>query len=309
MDDHEAAEKGMNAQGLALLRMMGLKAGNSADRLRRAIVAEGVRIPPFYGMRKDHKKVSIGKEDDGPRVRPVCGAEDCVTKRVSYILCLLLGPLIPEEGTHCWATDDLIAEFERVNGEGSVDEDCVIGSLDVDALYPSLDIDRCARVVADKLFDSSLKFEKLNWREIALYLRFHLSDEEIREEGLTGVCPWRKTHLGHPPTFVASGSAAEVQKRHGPWFFPRRAPRGLEVRRMFCIAVRGMIVKTMSLHDFQLDGKVYRQSSGGSIGLDLTGVVSDIYMCEWDRLLMSKMEEDDFLIRLYKRYNYNFNLL
>lgn len=79
---------------------MGLKAGNSADKLLRAIVAERVRILPFYGLRKEHKKVSIGKEDDGPRVIPVCGVEDCVTKRFSYILCLLLAPLIPEEVTH-----------------------------------------------------------------------------------------------------------------------------------------------------------------------------------------------------------------
>ena len=299
----------MNADGLVLLRMMGLKSGKSADRLRNAIVADGVKIPPFYGMRKDHKKVSIGEEEAGPRVRPVCGAEDCVTKRVSYILCLLLSPLILEEGTHCWATDDLIAEFEKVNEEGSVDEDCVIGSLDVDALYPFLDIDRCARVVAGKLFDSDLRFEKLNWREIALYLRFHLSDEEISAEGLEGVCPRRKTHLGRPPTFVSSGSAAGSDERYGPWFFPRRAPRGVEVRRMFCIAVRVMIVKTMSLHDFQLDGKIYRQSSGGSIGLDLTGVVSDIYMCEWDRLLMMKMEDDGFLIMLYKRYKDDVNFV
>ena len=138
-------------------------------------------------------------------------------------MCLLLSPLIPEEGTHCWATDDLIAEFERVNGEGYVDEDCVIGSLDVDALYPSLDIDRCARVVAGKLFDSDFKFEKLNWREIALYLRFHLSDEEIRKEGLEGVCPSWKTNLGRRPTFVSSGSAAGVDERYGPLVVPKES--------------------------------------------------------------------------------------
>ena len=55
---------------------------------------------------------------------------------------------------------------------------------------------------------------------------------------------------------------------------------------MFCIAVREMIEKTMPLHYYQLDGKVYRQSSYGSIGLDLNVVMSDIYMCDW-------VEEDD----------------
>ena len=32
----------------------------------------------------------------------------------------------------------------------------------------------------------------------------------------------------------------------------------------------------MSLHDFQLDDKLYRQNGGGSIGFDLTRVVSDV---------------------------------
>ena len=30
----------------------------------------------------------------------------------------------------------------------------------------------------------------------------------------------------------------------------------------------------MKSHDFTFDGKIYRQRSGGSIGLDLTGVLS-----------------------------------
>ena len=56
MDDHDAAEKEMNAEGLALLRMLGLKSGKSADRLRNAIVADGVKIPPFYGTRRITKR-------------------------------------------------------------------------------------------------------------------------------------------------------------------------------------------------------------------------------------------------------------
>ena len=161
MEDHDLAEKEMNAEGLALLRMLGLNDDTAGERLRNAIVAEGVRIPPFYGMRKDHKVVKPGEEEVGPRVRPVCGAEDCVTKRVSYILCMLLSHLIPEDGTHCWSTDDLLSEFEKVNRNQVVDGEWIVGSLDVNSLYPSLDIDRCARVVSEKLFHSDLKFGKL----------------------------------------------------------------------------------------------------------------------------------------------------
>ena len=71
---------------------------------------------------------------------------------------------------------------------------------------------------------------------------------------------------------------------------------------MFCKAARAMIIKTVSLHDFQLDGQLFRQSGGGSIGLDLTGVVSDVYMCEWDRHLIGLMEEASMKAVVYKRY-------
>ena len=45
----------------------------------------------------------------------------------------------------------------------------------------------------------------------------------------------------------------------------------------------------MALHDFVMDGRMLRQEKGGSIGLDLTGVVSDIFMSEWDKLILARM--------------------
>ena len=253
MEDHNVAEKEMNAEGLALLRMMGLKGNVAGDRLRRAIVAEGVKIPPFYGMRKDHKVVKEGEEELWPRVTPVCGAEDCVTKRVSYVLSMLLSHLIPEDGTHCWSTDDLLVEYERVNSSQVVSGEWIVGSLDVDSLYPSLDIRHSVRVVREVLFDSDLKFEKLDWKEIALYLKFHLADDEIAEERLGRICPYARSDRGRPPTFSASGSDADMRVRHGPWVFRQKNPGQRLIRRMFCVAVRVVIEKTMSVHKFQLD--------------------------------------------------------
>ena len=36
--------------------------------------------------------------------------------------------------------------------------------------------------------------------------------------------------------------------------------------------------------------------------MDLTGVVADVYMCEWDKVLLSLMREEDIESMLYKRY-------
>jgi hypothetical protein len=77
---------------------------------------------------------------------------------------------------------------------------------------------------------------------------------------------------------LSSANAAKLEAMHGPWWFRGKISNRAVVRMVFYFAVRVMVVKTMSLHDFQLDEKLYRQSGGGSIGLDLTGF-SRMFIC------------------------------
>ena len=288
MEEHNVGERELNSQATALLRMMGLKEGEgeSGGRLRRAVQATGTGLAPFYGLRKDPKEIPPGEEEKGPRVRPICGAQECSTKRVSYLLCQLLTPLIPRWCTQCDSTDELLREFEKINEAGEADRRWIVGSLDVDSLYPSLDIVVCSVVVAKVMIESDIDIRNLCWKEIALYLRFHM-EEEVLEcwttlldvESLWKWCPQRRNEIGRPPTFVASGSDTDQSVRYGPWVFTEEEPDDETVRKMFCVAVGVMVKRTMELHDFCIDGKVFRQKGGGSIGLDLTGVVSDICMC------------------------------
>ena len=141
----------------------------------------------------------------------------------------------------------------------------MVGSLDVEALYPSLDITRCAKVVGRKLYESDLKFTNLNWKEIALYLVFHMTEEELQEEQIRESCPRRRSNRGEGPKFTASGSKLKMEERFQPWIFPEERPNPDMIRKMFCIAVRVMIIHVMSLHDFHFDGVIYRQRTEGSI--------------------------------------------
>ena len=75
------------------------------------------------------------------------------------------------------------------------------------------------------------------------------------------------------------------------------------------MAIRMMIEKTMSLHDYVYDKKIIRQKEGGSIGLDLTGVVVDIYMNHWDRKLKEILQNKNIDVKLYKRYKDDINLI
>ena len=65
----------------------------------------------------------------------------------------------------------------------------------------------------------------------------------------------------------------------------------------------------MSVHDFMFGGKIYRQLSGGAIGMDLTGVLADVYLCEWDKQLMQGMIENEIECKLYKRYIDDINVI
>ena len=55
-------------------------------------------------------------------------------------------------------------------------------------------------------------------------------------------------------------------------------------------------------HLYQFQGKVYRQSEGGPIGLCLSMAVSRIVMGMWDKQLAKLGAESGWVIHLLKRY-------
>ena len=174
----------------------------------------------------------------------------------------------------------------------------------------------CSVVIAKELYESDVKIENLCWREIALYLRFQMDDElllcwttllEMRDVNMW--LPVRVTNRGRRPVFEASGSNIDRSERYGPWIFPGGFPSEEVQRAMFSVAIGIMVARTMELHDFMIDGRIFRQKKGGSIGLDLTGVVADIFMNGWDRLLLEKMTMNDINAIVYKRYKDDVNLV
>ena len=124
----------------------------------------------------------------------MCGCEDCATKRVSYLLCQVLKPLVPDSETHCDSTQNLLEEINTINDDDDLrlDERTIVGSLDIEALYPSLDIEKCATVVSERLYNSEITFSNLKWKEIMLYLRFMMTDEQLREKDLYRYAPERR---------------------------------------------------------------------------------------------------------------------
>ena len=102
--------------------------------------------------------------------------------------------MVSESKTRCESTEDLISAIEELNnGETPVDKNWIVGSLDIEALYPSLDVAICAEIAGNELYASAIQFNNLQWKEIVLYLRFMLSDDEICDKDLVKYCPQRQS--------------------------------------------------------------------------------------------------------------------
>ena len=60
---------------------------------------------------------------------------------------------------------------------------------------------------------------------------------------------------------------------------------------------------------YTFDNKVKLQSKGGPIGLELTGVLAQLFMVWWDRQFKTKMDENGLRMRMYKRYVDDVNVI
>ena len=181
------------------------------DRVRSSMKSRNNPPAPLCVLRKDHKRHV--DEIVGPPGRPVCGGDISYNKRLSHLMSILLSDVYTGEKTVCASTEELLAEVERLNGDG-LDDDDVIGSMDVEALYPSLDIDFTVDKVCEVIYGSSVRYEGLNLKELGLYLSLVMGDEELQARGLETVCPKRRHRRGPRPNLTGYGTAEKEEERH-----------------------------------------------------------------------------------------------
>ena len=211
-----------------------------------------------------------------------------------------------DKDTVCLSTEEMVAEFDRVNSTKPTGE-IVIGSADVKALYPSLDIDFTVDKVCEVLMLSDVKFEGLWYKEVGLYLVLNLTTEYLAECGLEDVCPNRRGVPGPKPTMKGMRKNKE-EDRFKNWKNPDRDPDEVEKRRMIVEAVRICLKFIMKNHMYTFENRILKQKHGGPIGLDLTGTVAQIFMIWWERELRRCLGVVFFYFLMQKRYVDDMNL-
>ena len=292
--DYERLESEMNAHSVIWTRI--LKAGHRTghvNRIKNNMITQDCPIAPLYTLRKDHKNI-----DDvvkGPPVRPVCGAVSAYNQRLSHVISKILNEVWMEEGSVCISTKDMMAGIKMANDKqrSNVDVEVIVGSADVKALYPSLDVAFTVDKVCEVFYDSGVRVKGVNVEELGLYLSVSLKEDDLMEAGIARYCPKRKTNRGRAPSITGSILEEKKEKRFMSWKPASEQPDEVATRRMLTEALR-------------VDRK---QAKEGAIGLELTGVLAQIFMVWWDREFKTRVETLGIPLYMYKRYVDDINVI
>ena len=304
LTDHDKMEKQLSSHAVVWSRM--LNAGHElgqTDRVKNNMISKSSPIAPMYGLRKDHKIVADGQKEEGPPVRPVCGANSSHNRKLSHILSTLLKPVWMNPGnvTCCLSTEEMIAAIERVN-DTTEGRPIIVGSADVKALYPSLDIDFTVDKVCELFRDSKVEVEGADYDEVGLYLALNTDRQQRIALGIDNVCPTREHSQGNGPKITASGRATDREKRFKSWKRPTTKPEPSQQRVMLVEALRIALKLVMDNHMYEFDNEIRRQTSGGAIGLELTGTIAQVFMVWYDKQIVNKLTEIGLEPLAYKRY-------
>ena len=88
------------------------------DRAKQAVTASKTLPPDLYGLRKDHKGVEPGKEEIGPKVRPVAGASEASNSRLGHLVADLVNKaadLLGSKniGRESRSTEEMVAAIQK----------------------------------------------------------------------------------------------------------------------------------------------------------------------------------------------------
>ncbi|KAJ8021804.1 hypothetical protein HOLleu_39101 [Holothuria leucospilota] len=294
IDEYREIERKTNA--LANLWSFAWQANN---RVRNNLNTTNNDVPPLYGLRKDHKpnKENLG----GPPLRPVCGATTSCNRNLSYLLSQCIRPLVSSAPETCDSTEDLLSRIRDINMKK--DKKFVVGSMDVTALYPSIDVDFAVKKCSDLLSNSSINFEGINPHELGLFLKvIEIETGQKLPEDVLPFCPVRSTNRGRKPTVTGNVSSSNTETRWSNWIKPLYIPSCETLRKMVVYALEYTMKFVMKNHVCQFNNKLYKQKSGGAIGVSLAGDVAQVFMIWWDREFKMKLAVEGINCLMYARY-------
>ena len=194
-------ENKMNQHLKQLSKMFKVGENNEHEyRIAGANTSTNTEAPPLYGLRKDHKVTE--NEQEGPPVRPVCGAKEAPNSRLSHFLSRIVNDYADSADidTECRSSEEMRASFEAFNEETSeeVKLESKILSMDVKALYPSMEWEEIITAMKNMIQESDREIEDVDWHEVGKYLCVTIKEKKLKEEGLMNVIPTLGSLISSP---------------------------------------------------------------------------------------------------------------
>ena len=215
---------------------------------------------------------------------------------------MILTDVYAEEASVCSSTEELLAEVDKMNAEG-IGDGIVIGSFDVEALYPSLDIDFTVDKVCELFLSSKVNIEGVDYKELGLYMSLNKNDEELQQMGINAFCPTRRSNRGRRPNITGCGTEVNDEDRHRPWIFPDITEMSYDnKKKLITEALRIVLLYTLKTHAYEFAGAIRLQRRGGPIGMELTGVVAQVFMVWWDRQFKERLRQVQNDMKIHERY-------
>ena len=294
-------QRRMSNHARALVKIFSIGESHGIDNVRRvkgAYQQECDTIPVLFLLPKDHKE----KEANGdPKTRPVCGARRSANGRVGNLVSEVLRAVVDSEETdECISTEEMLYHLEQCKQEvaGLKNTKITVASQDVEALYPALDIEETARICAERVQNSTLEFNGVDYVWALKYIAMNLTKEEAPRSKLWRLLPVRRSKTGRRPGI----NSMEEEEKNTKWAF-RRLEFSEEEKRQILGEVIYHAVKTVFKNNlYQFQGEVRIQSKGGSIGGELTQIAARIVMDKWMKMFRDKMQENNVPLFLAKKY-------
>ena len=177
--------------------------------------------------------------------------------------------------------------------------------MDIKSFYPSIYPNRAAEISRLMFEKSDVKIENVNFDILAKYLGKFLTNEKIDREDIRELVytkkPKEKKKIAKKISKKANRSKSfelrniekkkksKVEIEEENWLKPKKLPNSAEAKRMLGIALELLIVTCMSNHMYKFNGERRLQDGEGPTGLDLTGLVADIFMLWWDDQYQEKL--------------------
>ena len=313
--DVEETEKTVNGHVSMWLKIGGFGENwRHESRMRESTIQHSKTVSSVYFLLKDHKKVAPGKL---PQTRPVVSGFAGIGVSLSNILSEFVEAVANSQtdAFEVISTEDFLYRVNQTNkelerawsrnknlvGEREEDEIVLIGA-DVVGLFPNLLAEQTGRLVAKATRESDIKFEGINYKEVARYVRFGMEDFEIRANGLEKIVPKRRFKPGVTPGITGKEPLSKHSNDEIRWVFSMRDPTEKEKRNLIAAALEIGVRTSFTNHIYQFGGKKYRQARGGPIGLRITMAAARLVMGEWGRSMTKIMLDAGLKIWLRASY-------